>query len=60
VSVRGGNAARVVEKLEESGIIAGFDLGRTDAALADRLLVSVTEKHRREDLDRFVEALDRV
>jgi glycine dehydrogenase subunit 1 len=60
VRVRGGNAARVCEKLESDGIIAGFDLGRSDPALADRLLVAVTEKHRREDLDRFAQALDRV
>lgn len=58
--VRGASAARVTEKLESEGIVAGYDLGRTDPALADRLLVAVTEKHRREDLDRFVEALDRV
>jgi glycine dehydrogenase subunit 1 len=60
VRVRGGSAARVCEKLEGDGIIAGYDLGRTDPALADRLLVAVTEKHRREDLDRLVEALGRV
>jgi glycine dehydrogenase subunit 1 len=60
VRVRGGNAARVCEKLEADGIIAGFDLGRSNPALADRLLVAVTEKHRREDLDRFAAALDRV
>jgi glycine dehydrogenase subunit 1 len=60
VSVRGGSAARVTRKLEESGIIAGFDLGRVDPALADRLLIAVTEKHRREQLDRFVAALDGV
>jgi glycine dehydrogenase subunit 1 len=58
--VRGGSAARVCERLEAEGIIAGFDLGRADPALADRLLVAVTEKHRREDLDRFVGALDRL
>jgi glycine dehydrogenase subunit 1 len=60
VRVRGGSAARVCEKLEADDIIAGFDLGRSDPALGDRLLVAVTEKHRREDLDRFVQALDRV
>jgi glycine dehydrogenase subunit 1 len=58
--VRGGSAAALCQKLEADGIIAGYDLGRSDAALADRLLVAVTEKHRREDLDRFVQALDRV
>ena len=60
VRVRGGSAARVCETLESDGIIAGYDLGRTDPAFSDRLLVAVTEKHRREDLDRFVQALDRV
>jgi glycine dehydrogenase subunit 1 len=60
VRVRGGSAARVCEKLEGDGIIAGFDLARSDPAHADRLLVAVTEKHRREDLDRLVQALDRV
>ncbi len=60
VRVRGGSAARVCEKLEAEHIIAGFDLGRTSPALGDRLLVAVTEKHRREDLDRLVDALARV
>ena len=60
VRVRGGSAARVCETLESEGIIAGYDLGRTDPAFSDRLLVAVTEKHRREDLDRFVQALERV
>lgn len=57
VRVRGGSAARVVHKLEASGIVAGFDLGRVDSALADCLLVAVTEKHRREQLDKLVSAL---
>jgi glycine dehydrogenase subunit 1 len=57
VKVRGGNAARVVESLEAHGIVAGFDLGRADPAFADRLLIAVTENHRREDLDRLVTAL---
>ncbi|HEY6077791.1 MAG TPA: aminomethyl-transferring glycine dehydrogenase subunit GcvPA [Polyangiaceae bacterium] len=57
LQVRGGDAARVCEKLEAQGIIAGYDLGRADRALKDRLLIAVTEKHRREDMDRFVRAL---
>jgi glycine dehydrogenase subunit 1 len=60
VRVRGGSAARVVERLEGSGIIAGYDLGRSDAKLADRLLIAVTENHRREDLDRLIAALDAI
>ncbi|HEV8245293.1 MAG TPA: aminomethyl-transferring glycine dehydrogenase subunit GcvPA [Polyangiaceae bacterium] len=57
VRVPGGSAARVCRELEQRGIIAGFDLGRSDPKLSDRLLVAVTELHRREELDRFVQAL---
>lgn len=57
VRVRGGSAAAVCRKLEQHGLIAGFDLGRVDAKLSDRLLIAVTEQHRREDLDRLVTAL---
>ncbi len=57
VQVRGGDASQVCRKLEAQGIIAGFDLGREAAAHKDRLLIAVTEKHRREDLDRLVRAL---
>jgi glycine dehydrogenase subunit 1 len=59
IKVRGGNAASVVEKLEKDGIIAGLDLGRIDAAYADRLLIAVTELHDKADLDRLVDALGR-
>ncbi len=38
VRVRGGNAAAVCRKLEGEGLIAGFDLGRVEASLSDRLL----------------------
>jgi glycine dehydrogenase subunit 1 len=57
VRVRGGSAAAVCRKLEQHGLIAGFDLGRVDPKLSDRLLVAVTEQHRREDLDRLLAAL---
>jgi hypothetical protein len=50
----------VCEKLEEHSIIAGYDLGREDRAFKDRLLIAVTEKHRREDLDSLVRGLDAV
>ncbi len=60
VRVRGGSAAKVASELEQAGIVAGFDLGRVDPKLADQLLVAVTELHRKEDLDRLVEALSRV
>ena len=58
VRVRGGSAARVCAELEKQNIIAGLDLTRVDAAHADRLLVAVTEKHSKSDLDAFVSTLD--
>jgi glycine dehydrogenase subunit 1 len=60
VRVRGGDAAAVCKKLEAQGIIAGYDLGREDSAHRDCLLIAVTEKHRREDLDRLLGALSAV
>ncbi len=60
VRVRGGDAAAVCRKLEAQGIIAGLDLGRVSDAWNNRLLIAVTECHRREDLDRLVSALDTV
>ena len=57
VRVRGGDAAAVCTKLEADGIIPGLDLGRVSKDWSDRLLIAVTECHRREDLDRSVAAL---
>jgi glycine dehydrogenase subunit 1 len=60
VRVRGGNAAKVASQLESKGIIAGLDLGRMDRDRADSLLVAVTERHSKADLDALVAALDGV
>jgi glycine dehydrogenase subunit 1 len=57
VRVRGGDAGRLVSALAEQGIIAGLDLGRVDPARRDLLLVAVTERHTRGDLDRLAAAL---
>ena len=57
LKVRGGNAARVVEALEAQNIVAGFDLGRVSPAFSDRVLIAVTENHRKQDLDRLITAL---
>jgi len=58
VRVPGGNAAATCARLEQQGIIGGLDLGRVNPELKDSLLVAVTEKHTRSDLDRFVSALE--
>lgn len=41
-------------------ILAGLDLGRLDPSQKNRLLVAVTEKRTREEMDRFVDAMRRV
>ncbi|MEM1030704.1 MAG: aminomethyl-transferring glycine dehydrogenase subunit GcvPA [Myxococcota bacterium] len=65
VRVRGGDAEAVVARGargtdRRAGVIAGVPVGRLLDGHPDLLLVAVTEKHRREDLDRLVEALDAV
>jgi len=58
VRVRGGDAGRLVEALAGHGIIAGLDLGRVaPAGRRGELLVAVTERHTRADIDRLVAAL---
>ncbi|MSP25263.1 MAG: aminomethyl-transferring glycine dehydrogenase subunit GcvPA [Myxococcales bacterium] len=52
-----GTASDLVLALANDGIIAGLDLGRYDASRQRQLLVAVTEKHTRGDLDRFIAAL---
>lgn len=57
VRVRGGNAAVLFERLTREGILAGVPLSRWFSEREDQLLLAVTEKHTREDLDRLVSAL---
>lgn len=57
LSVRGGDAGALVRALADADIVAGFDLGRVDPARKDQILIAVTERHVRADLDRFVAAL---
>ncbi len=55
--VPGGDARKVVNRLAAQGILPGVPLGRFNPEWQDTLLVSVTELHRREDIDRLVAAL---
>ena len=57
VNVRGGDAARLVKALAEEGIVAGYDLARVDPTRKAQLLVAVTERHSRANLDHLVAAL---
>jgi glycine dehydrogenase subunit 1 len=47
----------VLTRLLERSFFAGVDLGRFGIGLDDSLLLAVTEKRTREDLDRFADAL---
>lgn len=57
VRVPGGDAAKVHRALSAQGIVAGLNLGRVDPKLQGDLLLAVTERHTREDLDRTIAAL---
>ncbi len=48
---------RVVRRLAKEGILAGVPLGNFERRLKDSLLVAVTEKRTREEIDRFATAL---
>jgi glycine dehydrogenase subunit 1 len=48
---------RVVAKLARQGILAGVPLKSVDRALRDCLLVAVTEKRTRDEIDRFADLL---
>lgn len=50
-------ADSVLSGLRSKNIVGGLDLGRWDKARANQLLVAVTERHTRADLDAFVHAL---
>jgi glycine dehydrogenase subunit 1 len=54
---KGADAASIVAKLAREGIIPGIDLGRFRDEWRQDLLVSVTELHSKEELDRLLEAL---
>jgi glycine dehydrogenase subunit 1 len=50
--------AQLLADAERAGIFAGVPLGRWYSELSDCLLVTVTEKRTREEIDRFVEFVE--
>ena len=50
-------AAKVIQRLLKKNILAGIDLGKFDKHNRGKLLIAVTERRTREQLDAFVEAL---
>jgi glycine dehydrogenase subunit 1 len=53
------NADNVVEKMIDKGFAPGFPLGRFYKGMNNYLLVAVTEKRTKEDIDQFVHALEK-
>lgn len=45
--------ARIIRAMQEEGIFAGVDLSRFDYGISNGLLIAVTEKRTREEMDRF-------
>jgi glycine dehydrogenase subunit 1 len=53
----GADVERVVERLAGQGVNAGYRLGRTYPEYADGLLVAITERRTRAQIDRFAQLL---
>jgi glycine dehydrogenase subunit 1 len=53
-------AAEALEALTAKGILGGLDLSRWFPSMRDRILVAVTERTRREDVDAYAAALAEV
>jgi glycine dehydrogenase subunit 1 len=63
VKVRGGDARKVVDALAERGIYAGVPAsapGLLGREYADQLIISVTEKHSKADIEKLAKSLDEV
>jgi glycine dehydrogenase subunit 1 len=53
-----GDPDQVLKKLSDRGIIGGLPLKRFYPEMENEILICVTEKHSREDIDRLVQALE--
>ncbi|MBI3602289.1 MAG: aminomethyl-transferring glycine dehydrogenase subunit GcvPA [Candidatus Omnitrophica bacterium] len=54
------DASQVVARMMDKGFAAGFDLGRYYKGMEKYLLVAVTEKRTKEEIDRYAKALAEV
>lgn len=50
-------AAQIIDAMLERGYLAGIDLGRFREEWSDLLLIAVTEKRTKQEMDSFIEAL---
>ena len=51
---------RIIDEMRKEKIFAGIDLGRFDYGINNGLLIAVTEKRTREEMDRYVEVLGKI
>ena len=51
---------KIIAKMRDEKIFAGIDLGRFDYGIEDGLLIAVTEKRTKEEMDRYVEVLTKI
>ncbi len=61
--VRGGDAKKLTEALSERGIYAGVPAsapGLLSSEYADQLIIAVTERHSKADIDKLAKSLDEV
>jgi len=54
------SASLVIEKLKEKGFIAGLDLGKFYPGEENSLLVAVTERRTKDEMDDFTESIKEV
>jgi glycine dehydrogenase subunit 1 len=57
VKVPGGDANATLERAASKGVLAGLDLTRVDPSRKGEILIAVTEKHTKGDIDRLVASL---
>jgi glycine dehydrogenase subunit 1 len=53
-----GDASSILQTLLKEGIVGGFPLKRFYPEMEREILVCVTEKHSKEDIDHFAEILE--
>jgi glycine dehydrogenase subunit 1 len=53
------NVPSVLDQLADEGLAGGYWLGREYPEYEDGLLVAITERRSREDIDRLADALER-
>jgi len=51
---------QIIAEMRKEKIFAGIDLGRFDYGIEDGLLIAVTEKRTKDEMDRYVEVLKKI